>query len=62
MTRGYARILHATWKEALERASDLRVLWWAIQGLNLYKPTGVTPYGWRKIQLVRETRASSRGE
>ena len=24
MIRGYARILHGTWKEALERASDLR--------------------------------------
>ena len=32
--RGYARILHGTWKEALERASDLRFLWWAILGLN----------------------------
>ena len=29
-----ARMLHATWKEALERASDLRFLWWAILGLN----------------------------
>jgi hypothetical protein len=26
--------LHVTWKEALERASDLRFLLWAILGLN----------------------------
>jgi hypothetical protein len=25
MTRGYASILHATWKEALERASDAKI-------------------------------------
>lgn len=29
-----ARMLHVTWKEALERASDLRFLLWAILGLN----------------------------
>jgi hypothetical protein len=38
------------------------VLLLAVQVLDLYKPTGMTPYGWRKIQLERETRASSRGE
>ena len=34
MISGYARILHGTWKEALERASDLRFYLWAILGLN----------------------------
>jgi hypothetical protein len=27
-------MLHVTWKEALERASDLHEYWWAILGLN----------------------------
>jgi hypothetical protein len=35
------------------------VLLLAIQVLNLYKPTGVTPYGWRKNQREREMRASN---
>jgi len=29
-----ARMLHGAWEEALERASDLRFLLWAILGLN----------------------------
>lgn len=31
----------------------------AIQVLNLYKPAGVTPYGWRKAQRGRATRTTA---
>ena len=35
------------------------VLLLLIQVLNLYKPTGMTPYGWRKAQRERATRTSA---
>jgi hypothetical protein len=30
-----------------------------VQVLNIYKPQGVTPYGWRKQQEERRLRASA---
>ena len=33
-----------------------------ITGLNVYKPRGVTPYGWRKQQEERRTRQQQRTE
>jgi hypothetical protein len=49
----------ALWGELLHAGVGLLVLL-VIQVLNVYKPRGMTPYGWRKQQIERRKRYEQR--